>query len=46
MGIAVFIGVAAALVGAFLVARFMPADHLPVEQPAMLSKLEPALEGA
>jgi EmrB/QacA subfamily drug resistance transporter len=46
MGIAVLIGVAAALTGAFLVARFMPAEHLPEKEPAMGGRLEPALEGA
>ncbi len=42
MGVAVFIAVAAALVGAFLVARFMPPEHLPEEESAHLTKLEPA----
>ncbi len=32
MGIAVFIGAGAALVGAFLVSRYMPADHLSEEE--------------
>jgi EmrB/QacA subfamily drug resistance transporter len=32
MGIAVLVGVGAALVGAFIVARYMPAHHLPEEE--------------
>jgi EmrB/QacA subfamily drug resistance transporter len=47
MGVAVFIGVAAALVGAFLVARYMPAEHLPEEETSPRpSRLEPAIESA
>jgi EmrB/QacA subfamily drug resistance transporter len=47
MGPAVFIAVAAALVGAFLVHRFMPAEHLPEEETSpQLSRLEPAIESA
>lgn len=46
MGVAVFIAVAAALVGAFLVSRFMPAEHLPEEPETHLASLEPAFEGA
>jgi EmrB/QacA subfamily drug resistance transporter len=47
MGVAVVIAVAAALVGAFLVYRFMPADHLPSEETApRLTRLEPAIDNA
>ncbi len=47
MAVAVFIAVAVALVGAFLVARFMPAQHLPeAESVSSLTQLDPALEGA
>lgn len=44
MGPAVFVAVAASLLGAFLVYRFMPAAHLPEEEG--LRRLNPALEGA
>ncbi len=46
MGVAVFIGVAAALVGAFVVSRFMPAEHLPEEPETHLGSLDPVFEGA
>jgi DHA2 family multidrug resistance protein-like MFS transporter len=43
MGLAVFIGAGAALIGAFLVARFMPPQHLPEEEEAVgYGETEPA----
>ncbi len=46
MGIAVFIGAGAALVGAFLVSRYMPADHLSDEETPVRveTDMEAALE--
>jgi DHA2 family multidrug resistance protein-like MFS transporter len=41
MGLAVFIGAGAALIGAFLVARYMPAQHLPEEPESLAADLEP-----
>jgi hypothetical protein len=46
MGMAVFIGAGAALIGAFLVARYMPPQHLPEEEPDDYRTIEsePALD--
>ncbi len=41
MGMAVFIGAGAALIGAFLVARFMPPQHLPEEEEPGYGAAEP-----